>query len=748
MFKKVTFLTILALCCTDVMHSQHLALKDIPITRANDSLFLSNLGGLGAPQYSPIDLNNDGRKDLLVYDRAAQAAFTLLNIGTAGAVKYRFAPEYMDAFPQGTINFMLARDYNGDGIEDLFFFNQDASGTQGIGAMRGQYDSNGKIKFTTAKSFLTYDFPAYGLTNQYMFVFNPDLPEFSDVDGDGDLDVMAFALDFTFLNNVYFHRNLSQERGHGADSLIFTLENQCYGQFSEAGSGNTIVMSGTTDSCGGNMYWRYNPPTPRHMAGSTLTFWDFDGDGHKDILMGDMENRHLNLITVTEIADTAVAIAQNARFADVDILSLPAAYMADVDNDGLTDMLVATNETSRGSTVTDSTTWFYRNTGTAASPQFGATPQKDFIFNQQLDFGVDAHPTIVDVNGDNLLDIVVGNNYNVSNDSVQTKGIYVLLNVGTATRPAFALQASPLISTSTITQTALYPTFGDLDGDGDDDLLIGLNDGTIAYAMNIAGAGQPMAFSGIQHNYANINIGSYAAPQLFDLNKDGDLDIIVGEYNGVLNYFENTGTPNSPVFSSTPSSNSLGLISLISSGSSRSVPFFYDKNDTTELYLGHDLGGVLQFGNIDNNLTGKFDTTSVLYQNIYTGRCSAPAVADINSDGIADMVVGNVRGGLMFAMSDTARTPTGIIDWSADLDRIAIFPNPSVEYTTINCKSASITTATINIYSPLGILVRTETKPAGLSSYQIYVGDLQAGIYTIEILRDNTRRVYLFTVTK
>ena len=58
-----------------------------------------------------------------------------------------------------------------------------------------------------------------------------------------------------------------------------------------------------------------------------------------------------------------------------------------------------------------------------------------------------------------------------------------------------------------------------------------------------------------------IDVGSYATPQLIDLNRDGLLDLVVGERSGidngvynVINYFENTGLSNQiPIFiESTP----------------------------------------------------------------------------------------------------------------------------------------------------------------------------------------------------
>ena len=56
-------------------------------------------GGLNAPQFSPVDLNNDGRLDLVVFDRAGNTILTFLNNGAANTSDYAFAPEYACNFP-------------------------------------------------------------------------------------------------------------------------------------------------------------------------------------------------------------------------------------------------------------------------------------------------------------------------------------------------------------------------------------------------------------------------------------------------------------------------------------------------------------------------------------------------------------------------------------------------------------------------------------------------------------------------
>jgi FG-GAP-like repeat/Secretion system C-terminal sorting domain len=584
-----------------------------------------------------------------------------------------------------------------------------------------------------------------------MFIYNPDLPAISDMDGDGDLDVAAFSLDFTFSRNIFYYKNLSVERGFGRDSLIYSAVSDCFGQFSESGANNTVILSGRTDSCGDNPWWRAPivQGGSRHL-GSSLTLQDLNGDNRPEILMGDVSVNALNAINTTRINDTLVGISQDSTFpsynTSVSLLSFPAAYFLDVNNDGKLDMIAATNEQAYSETVTDSTSWLYLNTGSNSNIQL-SLHQKDFFYNQSLDFGNEAHPAVFDYNGDGLLDILVGNNYNTSNNRSVRAGFSLLLNVGTVTQPRFRVDNSylPSLSTITVNLNSLYPTVGDVDADGDMDLVVGTGSAGLIYFRNSGGAGQPVQWSVPVVDYLGLsqNLGSYLAPQLFDLDRDGDLDLLLGENSGNLNYIQNTGTPQNPVFANTATDNLLGDISLYVGGSRRLVPFFTREQNITQLYLGHEQGNVIQMGNIDNNLAGKFDTLTANFQNIYMGNYSALAMADLNGDTTLDMVLGNIRGGLSFFMSADTNHTVDIIDWSADLDNSILYPNPVIDRFSINFGRPSQGNVTFSFITPLGTTVFQQVRPGGRTQYNFNIESLKRGVYYLQSVRDNQQKTFM-----
>jgi hypothetical protein len=247
---------------------------DIPIQKNGANSLVALAGGLNAPQFSAIDLNNNGTLDLLIYDRTAQIALAFLNNGTVNQIDYQYAPEYNNRFPQNTANFMLAVDFNFDGIEDLFYFARTTSyPSGGVALLQGGYDSSNKIVFTAIDSTLLYVAPS--LQKIPIFIYNPDLPAVDDIDNDGDIDILAFSTNFGFTRNISWYKNMSVENGTGLNSTEFELIHECWGMVTETNNNNTLFLSPSIDSCPDNGFWI--PPTmgsgPRH-AGSTLTAID------------------------------------------------------------------------------------------------------------------------------------------------------------------------------------------------------------------------------------------------------------------------------------------------------------------------------------------------------------------------------------------------------------------------------------------------------------------------------------------
>jgi len=95
----------------------------------------------------------------------------------------------------------------------------------------------------------------------------------------------------------------------------------------------------------------------------------------------------------------------------------------------------------------------------------------------------------------------------------------------------------------------------DLDGDGDEDLLVGNNEGTIQYYENVKGVfiektGQgENPFHGIDVGVPWNSIGR-SKPFCYDTDDDGDIDCLVGDFwSKTITHLQNLGNRTSPSYS-------------------------------------------------------------------------------------------------------------------------------------------------------------------------------------------------------
>jgi hypothetical protein len=737
---------------------------DIPLVKNGISLRNAWAGGLNLPQFSEVDLNNDGIKDLVAYDREGHVASTFINNGTTGVVDYDYAPAYMKRLPDAnSLNFMLLRDYNCDGIEDVFVYNSVYQQGLSLAVWEGSYDANDTIEYTLITDKLVYYLKDGNPFEHRIAVTNADLPVIDDIDGDGDLDILSFNIfNSSFINHLHWYRNMSVENGRGCDSLEYVLETACWGLFEERGDSNRVGMSPSVDSCYNNQYFDVmrqaanpnvtssvrevvtNHRSPRD-PGASLALFNFNGDTIPDMIIAGIDFRTANVLSGVEINDTILITTQNNFYPlydkSIDIYTYPSMFFLDVNNDGKKDMLAAPSTISPGAAVMDSVAWYYQNTGSNANMLFDFQ-QKDFLVGEMLDVGQDAYPVLFDHNGDGLMDLLIGGYGRCQDGGAYEYGMTLLENTGTLSSPSFEYITNDYARTDSLQMNGLYPTMGDIDGDGDVDMICGMQNGTLSYFENKGGVGNPAVWASPIASFYGINVGGVSAPQLVDLDRDLDLDLVIGNRNATLSYYENVGTATNPIFNSSPVTNTLGgYTNSLYSANFR--PFVYDNNGSYELFISQWVGGnVIQLGNIDGNILGTYDTLSENYNDFYQGWNTSFSMADLNNDNKLDYIVGTSRGGVLLLEEKDTLVTTIKIETAQKV--VHLYPNPAKEVLNINFLTPNTETLHLTVYNALGQIVLQKTTSSTRQQHQLNISNLAAGVLFLEIQTDDYREVLRF----
>ncbi len=690
-------------------------------------LSLATAGGLRNPQFSSIDLNNDGIKDLFVFDKTGDKVLTFINYSTKDELSYQYAPEYESAFPK-LQTWALLHDFNKDGIEDIFCQPSEL-GIAGIEVWKGSR-ANGKLSYRMMKLPFqnSMGIPLQNDPSKFTNLYNAitDLPAIIDVDNDGDTDVLTFDPDG---GKIVFFNNLSKERGFASDTFIMEAKDKCYGKIYESMFSSTLYLSEDGIACAtGNVV---GSGGPRH-SGSTVLAFDEDCDGDKDLILGDISNTNIVFLRNSGNAENSWIIYQDLLYpqsSPVDLFIFNATFMLDVNNDNVNDLIVVPNETDGG--VNHDHIWLYLNEGSNCSPSF-KLQTKNFLIDQMATVGAKSNATFIDINADGLKDLLIsGNGINKSVDQKLNRILY-FKNTGSKTLPEFSLIDDNFLNMVNLSQfaTSLSINAGDADGDADDDVMIGTSNGNIYYFENKAGVNKPATFASAVFPYMNLEFGSDAKPHLYDVDGDGLNDLLAGELNNSLNYFKNFGTKGSaPIYNKNPNTDDFGhIFKKFGYNTWNNSPFMVKNFDGKEIaVVGFQDGRISLY---ERKKSASSDSLILIEErmgNLFVGSKSTPELVDLDHNDFFDLVVGNFRGGLSFYNTPIkSEGANNTVELSTT--NIEVYPNPAFDKINIDFGNKTNALYDFTIYNSLGLKVYEGQLNHNLG---INVSFLQPGYYKL-----------------
>lgn len=706
------------------------------INENNSTFSFPWAGGMNAMQFGELDIDRDGTKDLFAFDRRGNRKMCFINNGTPNSIDYTFSPAYNNQIPELS-DWAIFKDYNGDGEVDIFTY---SPGWAGMKVYKNISDDF--LKFELVVYPYLSSFQGGGYVN--LLVTNVDYPGIADLDGDGDLDILTF---WGLGSYVEMHTNMSMEKYGHADSLDYVKTEYCWGNFAESEESNVLYL----DSC---FFDEDIAVRKERHTGSTFLLLDLDADNDKDLFLGDVDYPGLISLTNGGTMDDALITSYDTLFPSntekVDLFSMPVAAYIDVNNDGLNDLLTSPFDPGITTSQNKNSVWLYLNNGSNDQPVF-TLHSTDFLQSEMIDLGSGAYPVFVDWDGDGLTDLFAGN-YGYYSFSYYDEGHFLhsvyqgrlawYKNTGSAQNPVYQLWDNNFGDLWQEKLIGIFPAFGDLNGDEMTDLLVGHSNGRIIHLENMGNN----SFEITDTYFSNIDVGDFSTPQLFDLNKDGLLDLIIGEEDGNLNYYENKGSATEALFEFV--TDSLGKINVTDytlSYTGYSTPnFFREPDQATKLVVGSEQGQIYYFTNIDNNLEGKFDGSSELHVLLDTtnisfdrGMRTAACLADIDADGSLEMIAGNYAGGLEYFNGYPAVSPGYSESKPQAFFPLLITPNPASQQITIHFPE-EVSNGQIEICAINGDCIRTlPTSSTNTKSSAQDISMLHAGVYLIKVKTSN-----------
>lgn len=568
--------------------------NNVSVTQNGSLLADPWAGGINSAQVNTIDLDLDGIEDLVIFDRQGKNFIPYLAVGSGASKHYEYAPEYEKLLPPVAFisSWALFRDYNCDGKKDIFF-------SHGSYFYVWENTSGSSLSFAPANGgqFIK---SVYSGNSSNLYVNAANIPGIDDINGDGAIDLL------TYVNGgieVEYHQ------GQTPCGLDFINTETCWGHFTETGFKRGVDLNACTprrkktlhdgstilpidlnndqvkDLILGNITFKtmtavYNGGNKdsAHMISQDTTYptqnpieipffpgayyEDVDFDGKPDLMVSPalatsdgINKKSLYFYKNTGTIGTPAFTLQSEDFAQNAMIEMgerTVPRFADLNGDGLQDLVVSNGSYKLKDTANVHTYYYYTNTGTATQPAFTLT-DTNFMNIGSYGLGVGSIPTFADLDNDGDLDAIIGD---------RTGKLHYFKN-SSASIPNFTLATAGIGNIDVGNNAA--PFLYDIDSNGTYDLLIGNELGTINYYSNSSISTPTFTFE--DNRLGGIttkgeNTYGYSIPYMF---KENGLDnLMVGSFSSGIFQFDSLAQVMSKPSLLQPT---IGTGTIVSSGS-------------------------------------------------------------------------------------------------------------------------------------------------------------------------------------
>lgn len=696
--------------------------QQIPVRHLKgDVLELAWAGGLNAAQFNTMDLNGDNQDDLVVFDRMANKVMTFLNSDK----RYVSAPEYEDLFPELS-NWLLLRDYNCDGRKDIF--TGDVLGIRVYVniAADGELPAWEQYLFTTGfpgpkSSVIQTQGFEYKVNLQLQ---NDDLPSISDIDGDGDLDILNVQYGGY---SVEFHQNLSVENYGHCDSLDFKRITRTWGNFRDCECGQ-FAFNG--EAC---------PPgtggRTKHAGGKSLLALDLNADQQMDILFSEAECNHLFALmnqgtSTSPQMDRSLVYPQSNP---VNFVTFPAAFFEDVDFDGKKDLITSPNIFTREFLNTNlrESAWLYRNTGTNANPVF-TFAERNFLQGEMIDLGDNAVPAFFDFDADGDYDMFISSHSSQNYSS----SVHLYENTGSASSPEFTLLSDDFLGFSTSKFYNVKIQFSDMNADQTVDLVFTATsfDDNITRLYYLENQRHDaLNFENATLRTLDFSLTSTENIHVADIDADGLPDLLVGRSEGNLEYWRNAGIDGAPSFVLEREAY-LGFNTSTLRQNLSCTTADLDADGTMDLLIGDQSGKLGIIANFRETTSPEpeerliFNTALQTYSVKNLGGRIWPAVVNLFNANKPAVVVGNVLGGLHLLKNDEGKS-------LPEKPEVHVYPNPVGKYEVLNIQADRH--VSMQVISLLGQQLGPAVLLNANQLHRYTLPPLPAGLYLLKFSSNN-----------